>query len=364
MSKKLYLAVAILIMASILLAACQPAPAATPTPTQPAAPPADTPAPPPTDDTVLACQVTDTGGIDDRSFNATAWKGVEDAMAEMNVDGRVIESQQQADYERNINLFIEENCDLIITVGFLLGEDTANAAQAHPEQYFTIVDFAYDPGFPNVLGLIFATEEAAFLAGYAAAGVTQTGVVGTFGGIQIPPVTVFMDGFYYGVQEYNRRHGTNVEVLGWDPTTETGLFTGNFESLEDGHSMGQTLIAEGADIIMPVAGPVGLGTAEAARDHGNVYIIGVDTDWTVSAPDFVDVTFTSVLKNMDVAVFEAIEMVVENSFEGGVFLGTLENNGVGLAPFHQLDHLVSDQLKAEIEELQQGIINGTISVYP
>jgi basic membrane protein A and related proteins len=344
MSKKIYTLFATLIMVAMLLSACQPA--------APDAP------------DFLACQVTDVGGIDDRSFNATAWKGVQDAMAELDIDGRVLESRDQADYERNINALVEEGCDIIITVGFLLGDATAEAAALNPDQSFAIVDFAYDPTINNVLGLVFATQEAAFLVGYAAASATQTGSVGTFGGIQIPPVTVFMDGFAMGVQYYNDQKGANVQVLGWDPNTQTGLFTGNFDSLDDGRTMGELLMGEGADIIMPVAGPVGLGTAAAARERGNVYIIGVDTDWTVSSPEYTDITFTSVLKNMDVAVFEAIKAELEGTFQGGVFVGTLANDGVGIAPFHQLDHLVSGETKTELEGIKQLIIDGQVRVMP
>jgi basic membrane protein A len=360
MHKKLYAGLTLLVLASLVLAACgratpTAAPAATPTT---AAPPTEVVGP-----SIKVCQVTDTGGIDDKSFNATAWKGVQDAQAQLGVEGKFLESQQQADYERNINAFVEEGCDLIVTVGFLLGDATAAGAQANPDQKFTIVDFAYDPTIPNVLGLVFATEEAAFLAGYLSAGVTQTGKVGTFGGIQIPPVTVFMDGFYYGVQYYNQQKGTNVEVLGWDPMSQTGLFTGNFESTDDGRTMGEQLMDEGADIIMPVAGPVGLGTAAAARERGNAYIVGVDTDWTVSASEYTDIVLTSVLKNMDVAVFEAAEAVLDGTFAGGVFVGTLSNNGVGIATVKApMDAMVSAELLAEVEQVRQGIIDGSISV--
>jgi basic membrane protein A and related proteins len=392
MSKKIYSLLAVLLVASLILAAC--APAATPEPTpvpeqptpvpaQPTEPPAEPTAPPaepteppaepteppaePTEPPAAAfkaCQVTDTGGVDDASFNETAWAGVLRAQDELGAEALVLESQQQADYERNINAFIEEGCNIIITVGFLLGDATAAAAEQNPDQNFAIVDYAYDPGYDNVLGLVFATEEAAFLAGYAAAGATQTGVVGTFGGLQIPPVTVFMDGFSMGVQYYNEQNGTNVEVVGWDPATQTGLFTGNFESLDDGRALGETLMGEGADIIMPVAGPVGLGTAAAAQEAGNVYIVGVDTDWTVSSPEYASITFTSVMKNMDVAVFEAIEEVVNGTFEGGVFVGTLENGGVGLAPFHELEGMVSAELQADLDEIEQEIIAGNIQVMP
>jgi basic membrane protein A and related proteins len=357
MSKKIYSLLALLLLASLVLAACGPAAteAPAPAPEEPVAPPAAA---------FKACQVTDTGGVDDASFNQTSWEGALMAQRELGVEAKVLESQQQADYERNINAFIEEGCDIIITVGFLLGDATAAMAEQNPDQKFAIVDYAYDPGYDNVLGLVFATEQAAFLAGYAAAAVTQTGVVGTFGGIQIPPVTVFMDGFAMGVKYYNEQKGTDVRVVGWDPETQTGSFTGNFESLDDGRAQAEALMGEGADIIMPVAGPVGLGTAAAAMEAGNVYIIGVDTDWTISSPEYRSITFTSVRKNMDVAVYESIEEVVNGTFAGGLFVGTLENNGVGLAPFHDLAGMVSAELQAELDVIEQEIIAGNIQVMP
>jgi len=310
------------------------------------------------------CQVTDTGGIDDKSFNATAWKGVADAVAQLGVEGKYLESQQQTDYEKNINAFLDEGCNLIITVGFLLGDATKAAAEANPDTKFSIVDFAYDPTIPNVLGQVFNTDEAAFLAGYVAAGVTKTGKIGTFGGIQIPTVTVFMDGYALGAQYYNSKHGTNVEVLGWDPATQTGLFTGNFESTDDGRAMGETLMDEGADIIMPVAGPVGLGTAAAVQERGGGYIIGVDTDWTVTSPEYSAITLTSVLKHMDVTTLNAVKSVLDGTFTGGVTVGTLTNGGVGLAEFHALDSMVSAELKAELEQVKADIVAGTIKTKP
>jgi basic membrane protein A len=311
-----------------------------------------------------ACQVTDTGGIDDKSFNATAWKGAQDAMKKFGIDAKYLESQQQTDYEKNINAFIDEGCGLIITVGFLLGDATKAAAEANPDQKFTIVDFAYDPPVANILGQVFNTQEAAFLAGYAAAAVTKTGKVGTFGGMQIPTVTVFMDGFALGVKYYNQQKGTNVQVLGWSPADQTGLFTGNFESTDDGRAMGQSLMDEGADIIMPVAGPVGLGTAAAAKEHGNVYIVGVDSDWTLTASEYKDIVLTSVLKNMDVTTMNAIQSAIDGSFKGGVTVGTLENGGVGLAPFYGMESMLPSGVKGELDTIKQGIIKGEIKASP
>ncbi len=301
-----------------------------------------------------AGMVTDVGGIDDKSFNATSWKGMELARDELGIEVAYLESQQQTDYAANITQFIDQDYDIIVTVGFLLGDDTKAFAEQNPDTKFAIVDFAYDPPLDNVLGLTFATDEAAFLAGYLAAGMSQTGKVGTFGGIEIPPVTIFMVGFQSGVEYYNQQHGTNVEVLGMN------LFVGNFESTDDGRRAAEELISEGADIIMPVAGPVGLGTAAAIQEHPGTMLIGVDTDWCVSAAEYCDVTLTSVLKNMDIAVLEAVRQAYNGTFQGGTYVGTLENNGVGIAPFHEFDDDVPADLKAELDEIRQGIIDGTI----
>lgn len=311
-----------------------------------------------------ACEVTDTGGVDDKSFNQTAWKGVQDAMAQLGVEGVVLESKAETDYEPNINSLIAQNCDIIITVGFLLGDATKSAAEANPDVKFSIVDYAYDPAIPNVLGQVFATDEAAFLAGYLSAGVSKTGVVGTFGGINIPTVTIFMDGFYYGVQYYNQQKGTNVQVLGWDPATKEGLFTNNFDSLSDGREFAKNLHDEGADIVMPVAGPVGQGSSALAAELGAdmLKVIGVDVDWYLTVPEHKGVFLTSVMKRMDTTTLDAIKQAMEGTFQGGVTVGTLANDGVAIAEFHDLDGEVSDELKAELETIKAGIIDGSISV--
>ena len=197
-----------------------------------------------------ACQVTDVGGIDDGSFNETAWKGVEDAMSEYGIDGRYVESQSGSDYEPNLNSMRDNNCDVIFAVGFLMGDATKAAAEANPGQNYSILDYLYDPTIPNVIGQVYATNEGGFMAGYLAAGMSNTGVVGTFGGMNIPPVTAFMDGFAHGVAHYNAAKGANVQVLGWNPASKEGLFTGNFESLDDGRAFAQNLYDEGADIVM------------------------------------------------------------------------------------------------------------------
>ena len=244
---------------------------------------------------------------------------------------------------------------------------TKEAANANPTIPFSIVDYAYAEGditANNVLGQVFNTDEAAYLAGYLAAGMSKTGKIGTFGGINIPPVTIFMDGFYRGAMAYNAANGAKVEVLGWDPAKQKGLFTENFESLDDGRSFAQNLVDEGADVVMPVAGPVGLGSAALAKELGpdKLLIIGVDSDQFESDTANQSVYLTSVLKNMDVTTFNAIASVLDGTFAGGVTVGTLANGGVGLAPFHDLDASVPQALKDQIETLKAGISDGSVDV--
>ena len=316
---------------------------------------------------IVACQVTDTGGVDDRSFNQTANDGLVRAEDELGVEGKVLESQSEADFEPNLREFVDQDCDLIIPVGFLLDQATQDSANENPDQKYAIVDVDFfdadaeeDISLDNVEELTFATDQAAFLAGYLAAGSTETGKVGTFGGINIPTVTIFMDGFLAGVNQYNADNGTSVEVLGWDGSD--GLFTGDFTDQDKGKQTTKSLIDEGADVVMPVAGPVGLGSVEAANEAGGgVKLIWVDTDGCLSVPDSCDLFLTSVQKKMDVAVFDAIQSVVDDEFEGGLYTGTLENDGVGIP---ELSDDIDPALAEKVEEYRQAIIDGSQDVSP
>jgi basic membrane protein A len=306
--------------------------------------------------------VLDTGGPDDKSFNQTAWAGAQAGANAAGWEAAVLEAQQQTDYEKNINEFVTSGCELIITVGFLLGDATLAAAKANPDQKIQILDFAYAEELPNVWQQVYATDQAAFMAGYVAASVSQTGKVGTFGGINIPPVVDFMDGFALGVAYYNEQKGAAVEVLGWDPADrEGGLFTGNFDSTDDGRRLAETLMDEGADVIMPVAGPVGLGSAAAIQERGGAWLIGVDNDWRQTAPEFADIVLTNVLKKLDVTVQEAVDAIAAGTYTGGVHVASLENSGVDINTDHEL---ISAETKSELEAIRAGIIDGSIATKP
>ncbi|HEY90034.1 MAG TPA: BMP family ABC transporter substrate-binding protein [Thermoflexia bacterium] len=359
MQKKLWSLFSLMLVVSMLLAAC-----ATPTPEPTAAPAEETAEVVVTEEpepSISVGMVTDMGGVDDKSFNATSWKGVERAIEELNVDGSYLESQQQTDYATNITQFVKQGTDLIITVGFMLADDTAKFAEEYPDTNFAIVDYSFGGAYDNVRGLTFATDQAGFLAGYTAAAASKTGKIATFGGINIPPVTIFMVGFETGAQYYNEQHGTQVEVLGWNSAENNGVFVGNFESTDDGRRVAEEFLSEGADVIMPVAGPVGLGSAQAVKEQGNAWIVGVDTDWVISAPEYAEIVLTSVMKNMDVAVFNTAKKVADESFKGfhgETYVGSLENNGVGIASVAA--GTVSAEMLQELEDVKQAIIHGDV----
>jgi len=315
----------------------------------------------------LGCMVSDTGGVDDRSFNAAAWAGMNAAVsANSNISVKFSTSTSTADYTPIINTFLSQKCNVIVSLGFAMGDATKTAATAHPAQKFSIVDFSYTPTLPNVDALVFNTVQDAFLGGYLAAGMSKTGKVATFGGQDFPTVTIYMDGYWDGVQYYNSKHGTHVQVLGWDEKTQKGSFTGDFTNQTKGLTQTQTFISEGADIIFPVAGNVGLGAAkavqqaDAAAGSQKVNMEWVDLDGCVSDQQYCKYFITSVLKGETLAVKTAVLAAASGSFKGGNYIGTLANGGVSLAPFHDFDSKVPASLKAELQQISTGIQNGSI----
>ncbi len=307
-----------------------------------------------------ACMVSDSGGFDDKSFNQTSYAGLQNAADDYGVQTAQVESNAVSEFKDNINEMVQQGCNSITTVGFLLGDATEAAAKKNKDIDFAIVDFAYEKAPANLKGLTFNTAEPAFLAGYLAAAKSETGVVGTFGGVNIPTVTIFMDGFAQGVAKYNEDEGADVKVIGWDPATKEGSFTNDFENKNLGKSTAEEMITQGADVVMPVAGPAGLGGLQAAQDN-DVFGIWVDTDGCVSAEEYCDVLLTSVMKGMDVAVEQAIVDSAGDSFSNEVYSGTLENGGVALAPFGP-NAEIDDALSTKIEELKQQIIDGELEI--
>jgi basic membrane protein A len=309
--------------------------------------------------------VTDTGGIDDRSFNASAWAGMQAAAkAQTNVKAKYVASTAEADYEPNLRQFTTQKCNFILAVGGLMADATKKVAAENTSSQFGIVDSAIQ-GATNVYPMQFATDEAAFLAGYLAAGYSKTGKVATFGGLKIPPVTVFMDGFVDGVAYYNKQKSKNVQVLGWDKAKQNGTFAESFTDQNKGKTISSTFVAQGADIVMPVAGGTGLGAGDVAKaSGGKVSVIWVDQDGCNSAAQYCDVFLTTVVKN----ITDAVDQAVQTGAKGQAlapdpgYLGTLKNNGVSIAPYHDFDSKVDPTLKTEVDQLKQQIIAGTVKV--
>jgi basic membrane protein A len=321
----------------------------------------------------LGCMVTDTGGIDDRSFNASSWAGMQAAAAaDPNITVKYLQSTTQSDYTLNINTFLGQKCGIIVTVGFLMGAATETAAKANPNQKFAIVDCSYAsqclpaPQESNIDQLVFNTVQDGFLGGYLAAGMTKTGKVATFGGEDFGTVTIYMDGFWDGVQYYNTQHHTSVQVLGWNEKTQKGSFTGDFTNQTKGQTLTQTFISEGADIIFPVAGNVGLGAAKAvqqadqAAGSDKVNMFWVDTDGCISAAQYCSYFITSVTKGIVPAVKTAVLAAANGTFAGGTYIGTLSNGGAVLSPYHDFASKIPASLQAELNTLATGIENGSI----
>ncbi|MFF5793446.1 BMP family protein [Paeniglutamicibacter sp. NPDC012692] len=358
--RKSGMAAAIVGISALVLTACGAAPEASPSGS--AAPSAGGSA---AASDFTGCIVSDSGGFDDRSFNQSSYEGLMQAKTDLGIEVKKAESKAATDFAPNLNSMVKGGCDLTVTVGFLLSDDTKKVAAANPEKHFAIVDDnAIDA--KNVKPIIYDTAQAAFLAGYLAAGMSETGKVATYGGMNIPTVSIFMDGYADGVAYYNKKKSKNVEVLGWDVAEQNGTFTGDFENQGAGKNTTLTFANEGADVIMPVAGPVGLGTMDAVKELNAggkaVKVIWVDADGFDSLASGNEFILSSVIKEMGKSVHDVVASDVAGKFDSTPYVGTLENGGVSLAPFHDFDSKVPAELKSELDQLKADIISGTVKV--
>lgn len=347
----------------LALAGCGSAPEATPTSSGGAGEVVDG---------FLPCLISDAGGWNDKSFNESAKNGMDKAAAELGVEPLEFESTNDNDYAPNMETAIAEGCSLIIAVGFKLAAATVEAATANPDLDFAIIDDYADTDYDgttdaeNIKPLVFNTAEAAYLGGYAAAAWSAaSGVnkVGTFGGMQIPSVAVFMDGYQLGVEKYNEDKGANVEVFGWDTTTQEGAFTGGFDANDTAKQTAQSVLDQGVDVLLPVGGPIYQSAAAAIADSGkSTLMLGVDSDLAVADTSVTDVTLVSIMKAIDVAVYDATVAAAKGDFDAAPYIGTLENEGVKLSSFHDFESQLPDGLVDELAALQASIVAGDITV--
>ncbi len=313
-----------------------------------------------------ACMVADASGFSDGSFNQTSHQGLLRAEAELGIETGEIQAPGEADYAASIQALVDTDCDLVTAIGFKHADAAEAAAIANPEVDFLLVDAMPTNPQPNLKPLLFDPTGAAFLAGYLAASQSQTGSVATFGAVRNADVVLFLNGYAAGVDHYNQAKGAQVQVLGWDLATQDGQFIQSqspFQDVAAGRTTAENLAAQGADVIFPVAGMAGTGALQVAEaSSGQIAAIWVDTDGCVSNPSFCPVILTSVYKGMDVAVFDAIAQAAEGNFDNTAYHGTLANQGVGISPFHQFEDQVSQATRSELEEIRQGLVDGSIQL--
>jgi basic membrane protein A len=368
--KKHYVILASLLVMAFIVGACA---TATPEPTPvPAVEPTEEPMEEHDDEheepmadvtPVTVCLVTDLAGVDDRSFNASGWQGVNDAVAAgfANVDPILLESDAAEDYQPNIDGCLAQGAEHIVTVGFALGEATATNAAANPDVLWTIVDVG-GLGLDNVRELIYQTDEAAFAAGYLAAGVSKTGIIGTYGGANFPTVSIFMDGLTRGVAYYNEQKGTDVQVIGWDVDAADGQFTGSFTDMGLARTTCEGILDEGADIMLPVGGAINLPCGDAIIARGlDASLIGVDADAFFAMPEtYEDLWLVTIEKGIAVQVMRSIEAHASGTWTPGGALGTVANGAVGLSDYHSWGGEIPPELKAEVEAILQAIEDGDL----
>lgn len=314
------------------------------------------------------CIVSDAGGFDDKSFNQLSYEGLVKAANQLGVEWGEVQSNSETDFKNNLESLVATDCTLITSVGFALSAATVESALANPDLDYVLVDDAADNDFdgekdaPNIKPLLYDTAQAAFLAGYLAAGYSETGKVGTFGGMPFPTVTIFMDGFKQGVEHFNEVKGAKVQVIGFEGGDQ-GSFTGGFEANQDARNVADGIIDQGVDVILPVGGPIYQSALDSITDSGrDVALIGVDADFFVTDPNTADFVLTSILKQMDVSVYDAVRGAAEGTFDPEAYIGTLENGGVGIAPLHNFEDKVDPELMAEVEQLKADIISGAVTV--
>ncbi len=299
--------------------------------------------------------VTDVGKLSDKSFNANAWQGVQDAVADSSlcVKAKVIESTQATDYQKNMQLFIDQKYDMIVTVGFLLGDDTLAVAKKNPNIKFAIVDYAYDAPPANLTGLVFREDQAGFLAGIVAAKMSKTGTIGGVYGLDIPPVHKYRVGYENGA----KYAVSSIKTLGvYQPPSGAK----SFNDPDWGKQQATAMFGQGADVVFGAGGNTGNGALLAAV-QAKKFCVGVDVDQYVSYPDADPCLITSAEKHIAVAVKTAITNAVKKTWPTtGILSFDAKNQGVGISAYHNYDSQVSADTKALVNSASAKLADGTL----
>ncbi len=294
--------------------------------------------------------VTDVGEIDDKSFNQSAWEGVQQAGEELAAKVKYIETKDAKDYGANIGLFAENGYDVIVTVGFALGEATGLAAAQYPDIKFIGVDQFQGAPVPNLAGLIFSEDKSGFLAGALAAMLSQSGTIaGVFGTDLVPPVVAFKEGYEAGARYIN----PNINIIS---TYHPGGLDVAFTDPEWGASTAKQALDQGADVVFGAGGKTGNGALGEVAGKAGAYCIGVDSDQWETAPEAHACLVSSAMKLITPGVVDLIKAAKDGAFPSGNYIGS-----VGLAPFHDFDSQISAEIKAKLQEIDAGLKDGSIS---
>jgi basic membrane protein A len=312
----------------------------------------------------LACAVSDEGTFNDKSFNESAIIALNQAKEELGVQIKTAESTSADDYEPNLQVMVDAGCDITFGVGFNLVAAINKVAAANPTINFGIID-GWSEGNNNLKPYDYKTAEASFLAGYAAASYSTTKIIGTYGGSQLPTVTVFMDGYVKGAQLWAEENDTPVEIVGWDIDAQQGDFTGNFvPNSPESKTISLAQLNAGADVLFPVGGNQFSAVATAIEESGvEAVMVGVDLDIAANNADLAPFVLTSVEKRMSMNMFDTIKSLVQGDAfaggEAGYYLGTLKNGGIRISPFYDFESAIDAATIARLDELQDEIIAGT-----
>jgi basic membrane protein A len=312
------------------------------------------------------CLMTSATGVADRSFNQQAWAALQKAKTDLGIDPKYLSQSGSTDYPTIGQQFVSEGCNMIVGVGYNTTKTVESLAKANPDIKFAVIDDTLDGTYPNATSMVYETNQASYLGGYLAAGMSTTGTVGVYGNQPIPPVELYMTGYVQGVEHYNQVHGKSVKVIGWDPAKKTGQFAGSFTDVSKGKLITESELQQGADIIFAVAGPIDQGTAVAVKNAGGPdkgkYMLWVDSDGCISSPEYCGVILSTVEKKIDTSLYDLVSKTVKGSFPTGTYTGTSQNGGVGLAPYHDLTAKVPAALQAEITALQADIAAGKVTL--
>ena len=353
--KKLYSVIAMLIIASLALSACGGGSTPTPAASQ-----------------LKVGVVTDVGQLEDKSFNQAAYEGGKAAAEKLGATFDVIVTQNISDYKQNIQTFVDQGFNVIITVGFLIGTDTTIAAKANPNVKFIGVDQgicvdaagAPDPTFtcagdsatliPNYQGIVFAEEQAGYLAGIVAASISKSGIIGAVGGTNVPAVVAYNAGYVAGAKSVNPYIQTLYQETNPDPAK-------GFNDPATGKAIAQQFIGQGADVLFQIAGLTGQGVLEAACDAG-IYGIGVDVDQAQTLPNLSKCIVTSAEKKLKDTVQAVTETAAGSTFQAGTVSYNAASTppAIGLAPFHDMESMITPEIQAKLDAATADMASGKL----